>query len=82
MSPDVPTFKVRVLTSDFNWSKLNIVVANIVSLILLTLFTSIALPILRIISICGRWVFFGVSYVLFKLSIYTLKTDHACKAIC
>ena len=66
MSPDVPAFKVCVFTSDFKLFWIGVIIVDILTQILLTLLTFIALPILRKISICRRWFLFGVScYVNF-----------------
>ena len=64
MSLDVATFKVCVVTNDSKfWNGVNeYLVVEILTRILLTLLTFIALPSLRKISICHRWFLLVVSY--------------------
>ena len=59
MSPDLPTFKV--LEGLNTWSKW-ILLIDILIQILLTIWTFIALNILRIVSIRCWWFLFGVCY--------------------
>ena len=64
MSPDVLALKVRFFTSDFysGIEETKISARHSKSNFAHSLTFFVALPILRKISICRRWFFFGVNY--------------------